>query len=236
MLRRMVGSSLKLRPVAPGPPQNSVSPDSTRPSAASWKQQHPGEWPGVWITPRVWPPAASTEPGSRSRSGSSLGWTASHSMRSSGCSSTGASTASRSATAALMWSLWPWVHTMATTRRPPTAAAMGSWSWAASKISTSRWSPTSQMLLVTSHSPPSRAKMPSVVTSSMGTASVPVPPTARQRSAAPRPVPSCGRPPPRPRGRSSRTRNHQGLVDPAGTGRSASGSPGSAGSRRTSST
>ena len=35
MLRRMVGSSLKLRPVAPGPPQNSVSPDRTRPSDAS---------------------------------------------------------------------------------------------------------------------------------------------------------------------------------------------------------
>jgi hypothetical protein len=87
-------------------------------------------------------------------------------MRSAGCSQIGASTASASEAAALMWSLCPWVRAMAVTRRPPTASTMGTWSWAASTTTTSRSSPTSQMLLVTSHSPPSRAKMPSVVTSS----------------------------------------------------------------------
>ena len=43
MLRRIVGSSLWLRPVAPGPPQNNVSPLNSTPEATSWKQQHPGE-------------------------------------------------------------------------------------------------------------------------------------------------------------------------------------------------
>jgi hypothetical protein len=44
---------------------------------------------------------------------------------------------------------------------------IGSWSCAASNTTTSRSSPTIQMLLVTSHSPPSSAKIPSVVTSSI---------------------------------------------------------------------
>jgi hypothetical protein len=51
--------------------------------------------------------------------------------------------------------------------RPSTAVTMGRWSWAASITTTSCSSPTNQMLLVTSHSPPSMAKMPSVVTSSI---------------------------------------------------------------------
>ena len=48
-----------------------------------------------------------------------------------------------------MWSLWPWVQTMATTRRPATPSTIGRWSWAASITSTSSSSPTSQMLLST---------------------------------------------------------------------------------------
>ena len=59
--------------------------------------------------------------------------------------------------------------------------------------------------------------------------------TSRPRSGAPRPVPSCGRLPPHPRSRSPRTRSGPGRGGPAGTGRSASGSPWTAGSRRTSS-
>ena len=61
------------------------------------------------------------------------------------------------------------------------------------------------MLLVTSHSPPSRAKRPSVVTSSTLGAAI-SPPSAAPPSAAPRPAPSCGTPPRRRRAGSSRTR------------------------------
>ena len=66
-----------------------------------------------------------------------------------------------------MWSLWPWVHTMAVTRRPPTAATMADASWAASTITTSSPWPTSQMLFSTSKSWPSREKMPVVRTRSI---------------------------------------------------------------------
>src|SRR5688500_12447654 len=55
---------------------------------------------------------------------------------------------------------------MARTRRPATAPTIARWSCAASNTITSRSSPTSQMLFVTSHSPPSSANTPSVVTSS----------------------------------------------------------------------
>ena len=75
----------------------------------------------------------SASPSDVAWSGDSPGQTTSHSMRSAACSQIGASTASRSGTAALMWSLWPWVSTIARTRRPPTASTIGWWSWAASK-------------------------------------------------------------------------------------------------------
>ena len=173
MLRRMVGSSLKLRPVAPGPPQNNVSPESTLPSAASWKQQQPGE-----LARRVDHAQLVAARGQhRARLQVAVGLVA------------GVDRVPQHAVLGMQQHRR--VHRVAQRHRrvdvvvvavgahdghhpaPPDAAAMGSWSWAASKISTSRWSPTSQMLLVTSHSPPSRAKMPSVVTSSMGTARSP---------------------------------------------------------------
>ena len=47
------------------------------------------------------------------------------SIRSSGWSRIGASTASRSGTAALMWSLWPWVSTIARTLRPSMPSTIG---------------------------------------------------------------------------------------------------------------
>jgi len=48
-----------------------------------------------------------------------------------------------------------------------TAAAMGRWSWAASMTTTSVSSPTTQMLLSTSKSAPSREKVPEVTTRSI---------------------------------------------------------------------
>ena len=56
---------------------------------------------------------------------------------------------------------------------------------------------------------------------------------ARPPSATPRRAPSCGTRPPRRRGRSSRRRTCRAGSDPAGAGRSASGSRATAGSRRT---
>ena len=148
----------------------------------------------------------------------SSGHTASHSIRSSSCSRIGASTASRSGTAALMWSLWPWVSTMAATRRPFTASTIGWWSWAASNTTTSRSSPTIQMLFVTSHSPPSRAKMPSVVTSS-------IPIGSEHHDAAEHlaVLHLLERRPRSRRGRSSPRRSRRDRAGPGGRGRSSIG-------------
>src|SRR4029077_14301318 len=55
MLRRIVGRSENERPVAPGPPLNSVSPEKRTWSPTSWRQQPPGLWPGVWTTARSRP-------------------------------------------------------------------------------------------------------------------------------------------------------------------------------------
>ncbi len=179
----------------------------------------------MWMTASSMPPARSTPPSARSASGARPGYTTSQSIRSAGWSRIGASTASWSATAALMWSLCPWVSAIAVTRRPATASTIGVASCAASTTSTSRSSPMSQMLLVTSHSPPSRAKIPSVVTSSII--------RAPRRCAGPRRAASWRTPPRRRRGRSSPTRSAGGRGGPGGAGRSAEGSRGSAGSRRT---
>jgi len=70
--------------------------------------------------------------------------------------------AAATSTAALMWSLWPWVHTTATTRRSPTASRIAVASCAASMMSTSWSSPMSHTLLSTSQVPPSRLKVPEV--------------------------------------------------------------------------
>src|ERR1700712_779984 len=91
----------------------------------------------------------------------------SHSIRSAGFSQIGAPVASRSATAAVMWSLCPWVSTIAVTVRPPTAATIGSASCGASMTSTWSSSPTSQTLLSTSKSCPSRLKTPLTTTLSI---------------------------------------------------------------------
>src|SRR5688572_2404015 len=77
-----------------------------------------------------------------------------------------------------MWSLWPWVQTMATTLRSPTASTMGWCSWAASTTSTSSSSPTSQMLLSTSKSSPSIENVPLVITRSTLRLMPPAPPSS----------------------------------------------------------
>src|SRR4051794_35125366 len=79
----------------------------------------------------------------------------------------GAPVASRSATAAVMWSLCPWVSAIPVTRRPPTASTIGAASCGASTTSTSSSSPTSQTLLSTSKSCPSRLKTPLTTTFSI---------------------------------------------------------------------
>src|SRR5689334_19420389 len=63
-----------------------------------------------------------------------------------------------------MWSLCPWVRTIAVTRRPPIASRIGAASCGASITSTSSPSPTSQTLLSTSKSWPSRLKTPLTTT------------------------------------------------------------------------
>src|SRR6476619_3696111 len=45
------------RPVAPGPPWNSVSPEKTVPRSGAYRQVEPGEWPGVTSARSVTPPA-----------------------------------------------------------------------------------------------------------------------------------------------------------------------------------
>ncbi len=45
----IVGKSENERPVAPGPPENRVSPENSSPASGRYRQVDPGEWPGVWI-------------------------------------------------------------------------------------------------------------------------------------------------------------------------------------------
>src|SRR5688500_11256049 len=106
----------------------------------------------------------------------------SQSIRSAGWNQIGASTASRKATAAVMWSLCPWVRTMPATLRPPMAATIGAASCGASMTRTSSSSPTSQTLLSTSKSCPSRLKTPLTTAWSMRALTRP----PRRRSSEPR--------------------------------------------------
>jgi len=163
----IVGKSDQDRPVAPGPPRKSVSPEKTVADSASYKQHPPGVCPGVCRTLSGVRPTRNTSPSCSSPSGLDSGYTSRHRGRSAACRRTGARSADASATAALMWSLWPWVPTIATVRRSPTAAAIASWSWAASTMMTSDASPTIQTLFSTSNFSPSMAKMPEVLTRSI---------------------------------------------------------------------
>ena len=138
MESRIVGKSLKDRPVAPGPPWNSVSPENTTPSPT--RQTPPGECPGVWTTVRTEPATGICCPSVSSPDGGES-CLASQSIRSSGWIQTGASSSLARSSAASMWSSWPCVHTMARTGRPPTAAAIAWASWAASMTTTSSSSP-----------------------------------------------------------------------------------------------
>src|SRR5215218_3965798 len=91
----------------------------------------------------------------------------SQSIRSASLNQIRAPVASRSAGAAVMWSLCPWVSTIAVTRRPPIASTIGAASCGASTTSTSSSSPTSQTLFSTSKSCPSRENTPGTTTCSM---------------------------------------------------------------------
>ena len=120
----MVGKSEYDRPVAPGPPSNRVSPLNTALSSGACQHTDPGECPGVCIARSSWPATRSVSPSLTVRKSLS-GCVIRHSTSSAGCSSTGASSASPSSGATVTWSLWPCVHTTATTLRPPTAITMG---------------------------------------------------------------------------------------------------------------
>src|SRR6201996_5849878 len=163
---RIVGKSENDRPVAPGPPENKVSPLNTAPRSGAYQQTDPGECPGVCSARTSVPATVSVSPSDTARKLLS-GWVIRHSTSSPGCSSTGASSASPSSGATVTWSLCPCVHTTATTFRPPTAATMGAAVCAASKTTTSESSPTTQMLLSTSQLPPSSSKGPCVTMRSM---------------------------------------------------------------------
>lgn len=155
--------------------------------------------PGVCSTVSSMPATDRVCPSASSPSGARSGWVCFHSGRSSGCSRTGAPVRAASAGAASMWSLWACVHTMATSRRSPTAAAMASASWAASMTTASVSSPTIQTLLSTSQVPPSRLNVPEVTRWSMRAAIRRPPPSAARRRGASARRPSRPRP-----GRSSR--------------------------------
>ncbi len=184
------------RPVAPGPPLKRVSPVKTTPSPGSYRQTAPGAWPGVCRTVRSAPAASITWPSTRRSSGSRSGWVIFHNGRSSRCSQIVAPVRSARAGAALTWSLWAWVHTIAVSRRSPTASAMAWASWAASMTTASWSSPTIQTLLSTSQVPPSRVNCPEVTRRSIRAAITAPPPSAARRRGASARTPS----PPRPVG------------------------------------
>ncbi len=192
----IVGKCEKDRPVAPGPPWKRVSPVKTVASPGSYRHTAPGACPGVCRTRRSAPPASIVWPSTSQASGSRSGWVCFHSGRSSWCSQIVAPVRSARAGAASMWSLWACVHTMAVSRRSPTASAMASASWAASMTIASWSSPTIHTLLSTSQVPPSRLNWPEVTRCSTRVViRAPPPSAARHRGASAR-TPS----PPRPAG------------------------------------
>ena len=83
--RGLVSNDENDRPVAPGPPENSVSPVKTVPSSGTCRQVEPGEWPGVVIACSSIPPAVSTSPSQRSWSGLRSGCAIAQSGASAGC-------------------------------------------------------------------------------------------------------------------------------------------------------
>jgi hypothetical protein len=92
MCTRFVGKSEYERPVAPGPPENRVSPLNTTPSSGAYQHTDPGEWPGVCSACSAVPATVSVSPSEYARKSLS-GCVIRHSTSSPGCSSTGASSA-----------------------------------------------------------------------------------------------------------------------------------------------
>ena len=122
----IVGKSEYDRPVAPGPPWNRVSPAEHHAEVGRVEADRSrGSGPACAA------PAARCRRRDRRRRRarrrrSRVGWVSRHSTSSSGCSRTGASSVAEPARgAALTWSSWAWVQRIASTRRSPTAAAIG---------------------------------------------------------------------------------------------------------------
>jgi PAS domain S-box-containing protein len=69
----IVPKSEKDRPVAPGPPENRVSPLNSQPWPGTWKHTAPREWPGVCRTVSSAPATAIFCPSASSRSGTQSG-------------------------------------------------------------------------------------------------------------------------------------------------------------------
>ena len=75
----IVGKSEYERPVAPGPPENRVSPENNTPASGTWNTHEPGECPGVFITSIRVPAISNFCPSDRSPCVTS-GWVSSHSI------------------------------------------------------------------------------------------------------------------------------------------------------------
>ncbi len=227
---RIVGLSLSERPVAPGPPQNSVSPVNTVPRSGAWRQVLPGEWPGVCSAVSVVPATSNVVPSASVlvRCGVRVDDVPEHPVlgvepdRGAGRLPQG----DRGGDVVVV-PVGEHDRRARAGRRSPRRS--GRRRAGRRSTSTSSSSPTSQTLLSTSKSWPSRLKTPLTTALSMRARSFRTP----RPSAGPRPCASSRTPPRRRRARSSRRRRRRGRSGPAGTGRSASGSRGWAGSRRT---
>ena len=77
--------SLYDRPVAPGPPAKSVSPENTAPSDSAYRLTEPGECPGVWSTASRVPATSNEPPRPSSRSGTRSSYSWAQSTWSAGC-------------------------------------------------------------------------------------------------------------------------------------------------------
>ena len=161
MLRRIRSGSLKLRPVAPGPPSNKVSPVNTTPSSGQEKQTAPGEWPGVCSTSSSTSPTEMSCPSDSSPSGV---WSSGSAPR----PPVVRMQQDRCAHRGRKFRRDPYVIVVgvgaehASTRRSPMTSRMASTSCGASMTTHSASSPTTQTLLSTSNVSPSRVKVPEV--------------------------------------------------------------------------
>ena len=158
----IVGKSLNDRPVAPGPAVEQGVPGEHAPRSGACRQHAAG---GVARACAARSgrsrPTASSWPSARSRAGATRGRRRPRASGRPGAGRSGRRSPPDTAAAALMWSSWPWVQTIAgqpCARRPPRGSPRRRGRRRRRRTSLS--SPTSQTLLSTSQVPPSRLKTP----------------------------------------------------------------------------